>query len=282
VALAAVLVQDQPPQFEEAIRVCGAALEIDPKNTTVHRFFGWLFLQVGRLEEAETVFRRAIALEPTNPDGYQRLGRAHIAKRDWGKAADNYRRAVELASPGDGELWFECAAVQLLAGDRAGYRRSCVRLLELGTARIPNVRSYHVARAWTLAPLADEKDSAKVSALAARELKQSAAEFWSLTEGGALLCRAGRPKEAVPLLERSLAANEKPGAAVLNWLWLAFTYHQLGQADKAREWLARADAWLDKLGGEKPPLPRADELGLHDHNWLEAQVLRRELDALLR
>jgi tetratricopeptide (TPR) repeat protein len=156
-----------------------------------------------------------------------------------------------------------------------------VRLLELGTARSPNVRSYHVARAWTLAPLADE-DSAKVSALAARELKQYDAAFWSLTERGALLCRAGRPKQAVPLLERSLAANEKPGAAVLNWLWLAFAYHQLGRGDKAREWLDRADAWLDKLGGEMPPLPRADGLGLHLHNWLEAQVLRRELDALLR
>jgi len=67
---------------------------------------------------------------------------------------------------------------------------------------------------------------------------------------------------------------------VLNWLWLAFAYQQLGKTDEARRWLDRARVWLDQLESDKLAPP--DNSGLHHHNWLEAQLLRRELDALLR
>ena len=127
------------------------------------------------------------------------------------KAAGYYSRAVKLETPEDGHLWFEYAAVQLLAGDREGHRRSCARLQELSTGRSPNVRPYHVARAWTLGPIAG-RDLAPVSALSARELRRCGTQFWSLTEQGALLCRAGRPAEAVPLLERSL--RERTGCRI--------------------------------------------------------------------
>src|SRR5208282_2979456 len=79
--------------------------------------------------------------------------------------------------------------------------------------------SYHVARACTLAPHA-VADMSLPGRLAEKEL-QASREFWSLTEQGALACRAGRFQEAVPLFEQSLRADPKPGAAVVNWLWLA-------------------------------------------------------------
>jgi len=309
--LASVLSQDK--QHEEAIRVWGKVLEIDPKNAIALSHRALTLAQVGRFDEAAPIFRRLIDLEPTSPVGYEGLGlcvrflrshpeltevfearverephqgwvyrdlgRVYAAQGKWAKAADSYSRALKLAPPGDGDLWFEYAAVQLLSGDREGYLQSRARMLELGTKQTPKVRSYHIARAWTLAPTGDE-DIAKVSALSAQELKQSSTQFWSLTEQGALLCRAGRPKETVPLLERSLTANEKPGAVVLNWLWLAFAYQQLGKTDEARRWLDRARVWLDQLESDKLAPP--DNSGLHHHNWLEAQLLRRELDALLR
>jgi serine/threonine-protein kinase len=309
--LAAALEQDK--QYEEAARVYAVVLDVDPKNSVALRNRPGTLVQLGRIEEAAAGFRRFTELEPTDPIGYSGLGQClralgrypeaaaafearaardphrgsayrdlgwvYVAQRQWAKAADNYGRALELDPPGNGEAWFEYAAVQLLAGDREGYRRSCARVLELGAERTPNVRPYHVARAYTLAP-AEAADLAKVSELSARELRRYGSQFWSLTERGALLGRAGQLEEAVPLLERSLTANAKPGAAVLNWLWLAFAYHQLGQADEARRWLDRAAAWLDQLGGEMPARP--DTLGLDLHNWLEAQVLRREVGALLR
>jgi hypothetical protein len=65
------------------------------------------------------------------------------------------------------------------------------------------------------------------------------------------------------------------------WLWLALANERLGEADEARRWLNKAQAWLDQyrdgiLAGAE------GELGLDLHNWLEAHVLRREAEGLMQ
>ena len=137
-----------------------------------------------------------------------------------------------------------------------------------------------MARACTLAPDAVAEASLP-GRLAESELKASGRQFWSLTEQGALHYRAGRFPEAVALFEESLRADPKPGKAVLNWLWLALAQHRLGRTEEARRWLDRAAAWLDQYRDGMPDRAEGD-LGLHLHNWLEAQVLRREAEALIR
>jgi hypothetical protein len=86
---------------------------------------------------------------------------------------------------------------------------------------------------------------------------------------------------AVSLFEQSLRADPKMGKAVLNWLWLALAHQRLGKSEEARRWLDRATAWLNQCRDGMPDRAE-EELGLHLHNWLEAHVLRREADALLR
>ncbi len=140
-------------------------------------------------------------------------------------------------------------------------------------------RSYHVARACTMAPHAITEASL-AGRLAEKELQASSRAFWSLTEQGALAYRAGRFPQAVSLLEQSLRADPTSGRAVLNWLWLALANQRLGKADEARRWLEKAQAWLDQYGDGMPA--RADQqFGLHLHNWLEGHVLRREAEALI-
>src|SRR5262249_17830188 len=68
----------------------------------------------------------------------------------------------------------------------------------------------------------------------------------SLTEQGALHCRAGRPREALPFLEQGLRADPRYGRTVLNWLWLALAHERLGKPEEARRWLGKAQAWLDR------------------------------------
>jgi hypothetical protein len=85
----------------------------------------------------------------------------------------------------------------------------------------------------------------------------------------------------VPLFEQSLRANPKPGAAVLNWLWLAMAHQRIGKVKEARHWLGTAQKWLDQYGDGMPPGAEA-ELGLHLHNWLEAHVLRSEAETLIQ
>jgi serine/threonine protein kinase/Tfp pilus assembly protein PilF len=232
-------------------------------------------------QEERTQWRRlwadVAALPIASPRDLEQA-RAHAARREWRQAADCYAQTVRFGPGDEGHFWLEYAAVLLLCGDRPGYAKACARMVER-CGKTPDVRAYHVARACTLAP-DSVADGALPGRLAQKELAASAGEFWSLTERGALHYRAGRFHEAVPLFEQSLRADAKAGRAVLNWLWLALAHHRLGQADEARRWLGRAQAWLDQYGGGMPG-GAEEELGLHLHNWLEAHVLRREAEALL-
>jgi tetratricopeptide (TPR) repeat protein len=124
-------------------------------------------------------------------------------------------------------------------------------------------------------------DASLPARLAEAELKVAVGKFWSLTEEGALHYRAGRFQQAEALFEQSLRADPKTGRALLNWLWLALANQRLGKPEEARRWLDKATAWLDQYRDGMPA--RADEeVGLDMHNWLEANVLRREAEALLR
>ena len=203
--------------------------------------------------------------------------RACATRRDWAQAAACYARVIKGGAVDDGHFWFEYAALLLLSGDRPGYVRACDSMIErCGKAGGP--RSYHVARACTLAP-----DAVALASLAGRltekELQAATRAFWSLTEQGALGYRAGRFQQAVPLFEQSLQAEHKSGRAVVNWLWLALTKERLGKAEEARRRLEKAQGWLDQYG-DGMAARAEEELGLHLHNWLEAHVLRREAEAL--
>jgi tetratricopeptide (TPR) repeat protein len=204
---------------------------------------------------------------------------AHAARREWDKAADCYKRALERGATDDGHFWFEYAALLLLSGDRAGYAGACAHMIEK-CGKNGGPRAYHVARACTLAPDA-VAESSLPSRLAEKELQASAKQFWSLTEQGALAYRAGRFQDAVPLFEQSLKADATPGRAVLNWLWLALANERLGKAEEARRWLGKATVWLDQYR-DGMPARAEEELGLHLHNWLEANVLRGEAEDLIQ
>jgi tetratricopeptide (TPR) repeat protein len=205
-------------------------------------------------------------------------GRASAARRNWARAADCNTKAMKGGPTNDGHVWFEYAAVSLLSGDSPGYVRACDHMIER-CGKDGGPRSYHVARACTLAPDA-VAEASLAGRLAEKELQASTRAFWSLTEPGALAYRAVRFQQVVPLFEQSLHAEHTSGRAVLNWLWLALTSQRLGKGEEARRWLEKAQAWLDQYRYGMPA--RAEmELGLHYHNWLEAHVLRREAVALI-
>jgi tetratricopeptide (TPR) repeat protein len=206
-------------------------------------------------------------------------GLAHAARQEWDKAAGCYQRVLERDAPDGGHFWFEYAAVLLLSGDRKGYEKACAHMVDR-YGKSPGLRAYHVARACTLASDAVAEVS-RPGRLAETELKAAAGQFWSLTEQGALHYRAGRYREAAALFEQSLRANAKPGQAVLNWLWLALAQQRLGKTEEARRWLGKATAWLDQYR-DGMPARAEEESGLHLHNWLEANVLRREAEAMVR
>jgi serine/threonine-protein kinase len=257
------------------------ALALDPDFIIAHVNLGHTLSRKGDRDGAIASWRRALALKPDA--SLQSLlvleeGRVHAGRREWQKAVACYEQSVKLNSTKEGNFGFEFPAVLLLSGDEAGYRKSCVDLLQRGPAT-SRLRPYLVARVCTLAAGAAE-DVARAARLAEEELKAGSKGAWSLTQQAALHHRAGRLAEALPLLEKSLKADNKPGSAVLNWLWLALTYQRLGKTQEARSWLEKATKWLDQFG-DGLPARSEQELGLHLHSWLEAHILRREAEALL-
>jgi serine/threonine-protein kinase len=226
----------------------------------------------------QALWAKVTTLAARDPAALFDQARAHVARMEWEEAAKCYAEGMELEATDNGDLWFEYAAAQLLAGDRAGYRRTCAHML--GRCQ-PNgsMRPYLVACAWTLAP-ASITDLSKPHILSRNELLgRNQAEFWALTEMGALEFRTNQPRQAIKYLEKSLVADGRTGRAVLNWLWLALAHHKLGSPIEARRWLDKAVNWLDQQGERMPS--ENHFMGSNLHNWLEAHVLRREAEALL-
>jgi serine/threonine-protein kinase len=225
----------------------------------------------------QAFWEKVAALAARDPHALMVQARAHGARLEWKEAAKCYAEMMELFPTDDSNLWYEYAASQLLANDRVGYRRACEHMLARCQPQGP-MRPYLVARACTLA-LDSPSDVARTAGAAAPELGHGRGEFWALTEQGALETRKNNLAKALRNVELSLAADGHTGRAVLNWLWLALIHQKLGSPNEARRWLARATDWLDQQG--QMPVDNA-VLGIDLHNWLEAQVLRREAEALLR
>src|SRR5262249_32158269 len=153
----------------------------------------------------QTFWGKVTTLAARDPAELFARARDHVARQEWKTAAECYAQGLELEEPSDGgEGWFEYAAVQLLSGDRPGYRRTCALMLDRGQ-KAPGLRPYLVARACTLAPDSSD-DPDRPVLLSNAELQGALTTFWSRTEQGALQVRVGHFSSAVLLLEYSLRA----------------------------------------------------------------------------
>jgi tetratricopeptide (TPR) repeat protein len=64
----------------------------------------------------------------------------------------------------------------------------------------------------------------------------------------------------------------------LNWFGLALVHHRLGHPDEARRCLDKGSQWLEREGPPGPERPAK----LQPQDWLEAQLLRREAEEMLK
>lgn len=268
---------------EEAILAVQHATELNPRLLLAWRNSISYLRGAGRIEEAESALGRALEANPDQRSWFEVMridlavdsARRFAARGDWPHASSAYGSVLPSDSK-DAEFWFEVAACQLLAGELDEYARTRDSMLE--RCRPAGLRAFLVARAVTLTPA--PADLVSIAAeLSEDELLRNPSVYWSLRQRGVILCRTGRFTDAVAFFERSLASNSSTGRAVLNWLWLAVANHHLGKAEDAARWHATAVTWLDGLERGMPDDARA--IGLHLHDWLEAQVLRQEVDSLL-
>jgi serine/threonine-protein kinase len=224
----------------------------------------------------QALWKKIAELAARDPVAMIERAQAHVVHREWKQAARCYAEAMELEKTDDTDIWFEYAATHLLAEDIAGYRRACEHMLAHCQPKGP-MRPYLVARAWTLTPVSEIE--MKHLHVAESEVNRNQAEFLAATQLGAMMFRKDDTKFAARTLESGLVSEGRPGRAVLSWLWLAMCHHKTASPNEARRWLAKSTDWLDQQGGRMPLDPNTT--GANRHNWLEAHVLRREVEALL-
>ncbi len=217
-----------------------------------------------------------IRAEPANASLYVRRGTARGVLADagrgrWDEAAADYAKAVDLGTDARA-VWLGLPLLALAAGDRERYRTTCAGLLErFGATDNPRTAN-SVAWVCALAPDA-VADPARVVQLARRAVDRQAGNAYYLRTLGAALYRAGQFEAARQRLDEAVLARKQQDGDGWDRLFLAMTYHRLGRADQARQWLDKAREWIDQAPRDRAPL-----------SWNqrpELQLLQREATALI-
>ena len=86
--------------LDEAERAFRAALEVDPLYEFAYSGMGQVYMLRGLADKALSVFKRAVELGMNDSATHYNLALIYTHKKEWGKAAMEYRRVVE-EDPGD-------------------------------------------------------------------------------------------------------------------------------------------------------------------------------------
>ena len=160
--------------------------------------------------------------------------------QQWAKVAVDNEEAVRL-SPTSISVRLQAAESQLIAGNEKAYQHHCDEVLTLlRILKKPDVGgAAHLARVGAILPatLKDHDFLLK----SAQEGATQMPDTWHMAVSPApLLYRMRRFAEARAVLEQSQPLANNWSARAVHHFWLAMTYHQLDQSDKAKKQLATA------------------------------------------
>jgi TolB-like protein/tetratricopeptide (TPR) repeat protein len=79
-------------RLDDALRHCRQALKADPLNALVYAVYGNTCYYAGRLEEAESLRRRVLALSPGWLSGHYNLGKVLLERKDFTAALEEMRQ----------------------------------------------------------------------------------------------------------------------------------------------------------------------------------------------
>jgi WD40 repeat protein/Flp pilus assembly protein TadD len=176
---------------------------------------------------------------PADPGLRARRGWALAELGQYREAAADYARAIEAGDASTATL-LRCAILFLAVGDADRHRELCAvlrqQVSEEDHPRIGTAVAVHGLASTTT------EDSEPWLALARRHAQNQRRSESSLRALGIALIRAGRPQEAIPVLEEVVQSSGEDDPFCFSFLSLA--NQALGQSESARAWLEKAEAWL--------------------------------------
>ena len=138
----------QQEQWQKAIKYYRKAIKIEPQFTNAHRNLAKVYLKIGNEAKAADSWYKAIKIEPDRGkiQQYLGLGNTFQTQKQYGKAANCYRKGIELQP--------DClAAYHALAKvvDAQGKHKQVLTIYRQGVKNNPQNPKFHLALAQALA-----------------------------------------------------------------------------------------------------------------------------------
>jgi serine/threonine protein kinase/tetratricopeptide (TPR) repeat protein len=211
------------------------------------------------------------------------------------EAQKAYETATKLFAPHDAAYYdhYQYALLCLRFERDVKYRQCCAAMLSQFGDSDESIVANYVAWTGSLAPDA-LKNYDRAVALAEKALNARPESRQFLNTLGAVLYRAGRHKQAIKRLtqldrrrgavddivefylphtwdSRATAYHTSPA---YTWYFMAMAYHKAGNAEQAREYLAKANAWTHQS-------LTAEKNGFRWHRLATLELLRKEAEIVL-
>ncbi len=233
------------------------------------RYLRWqALLARGESDQVLKEITQAIEKHKVEPWYWQVRGHAYALRKQWDRAAEDFRQAVQR-NRDDLGAWDGYLHLCLQQEDSKGYRQGCADMLEHFDKTGKGDANW-LAWLCVLAP-GNASDFNKPLSLT-QDAAFRTKNWETLDTLGAVLFRAGRYKDSAARLEEAITRHGQGGSAG-TWLFLAMTRQHLGEKEAAKTCLDKALAGFEQALLKDPA------------NWckrLELQLLRREAETLLR
>lgn len=198
-------------------------------------------------------------------------GRAYAKLGLWTEASGHFRRAFEV-DPVAGKVVdrFDHAALLVLTGDEAAYRRYCTSVYERGAV----LRDWYSAKMMVLRPGA-LPDPKSVVAVVQETLDITKDKWWTVLDLALAQLRAEQVDDAFATFGKFEDISKREWQ--FSWPALALARHKAGKTDEAREWLRKtedwyAGTWTKHLAADSTALPKDGGLAF----WLYFLSMRQE------
>ena len=267
-------------RFAEAEAAFREAIRLEPNEGSLHHNLAHVLWRQGKLSEAVAEYEEAIRHRPNEHSSHYELGSVYACGGQWARAAIAFESATEL-NPADQWSSYRCATLYFYDNDIEGYRRACQAMLDhFGETNDVNIAE-RTAKTCSL-PREFDFDAKRVMKLA--ELAMSGTEAhpdrkWFEITTGLVDYRAGQFGPAAEIITRSVPSSEGFHRDALAFSILAMAQHRLGNLEEARTSFSNAKRIIL---AKMPKIEKGETFNDDWHDWLHAQILYREAEALLK
>jgi WD40 repeat protein/tetratricopeptide (TPR) repeat protein len=292
----------QLKRWQAAVEDYGAALRVQADDPQLWLARGRLYARLEKWDEVAEDFAQALGRMPEDPNQFGArnqvcqelvswekplaravqlrakdaqlriaIGRRYAQLSQWEKAVRHFAKASEARPIHDDT--FEEACLLLLVRGNADYQAFCQRLARRAGSTKDPFTAFVLARTCGLAGGGDPRQAVRWGELSA----QVQTTAWVLHAAALAHYRAGQFQEALEYLEKSTKANWD-NVQFLNGYLRALILFRQGQVKQAQQWLEKTRRVHDRL----KPSASTTPVRVPATDWLEAEVLRREAERMIK